>query len=150
LEYRHHFEGLAMMRCGDGYATAKAAAGSSSAGAAKCADRRRAAPIGNNSPRLLTTHWRARGAPPFVNHRNVARVMQHGTYADSAGRKATLPDGPAWFEKPRHAFSVANGRTKHSCQAFPKNTKPSVVAEAGNRHVTTLDRHLPGSISFWE
>jgi hypothetical protein len=61
--------------------------------------------------------------------------MQHGTYTDSAGRKATLPDGPAWSEKPRHAFSVANERTKHGCQALPKNTKPSVVAvvEIGTR-----------------
>jgi len=139
-----------MNRRGATHAAGYAATGRSSAGAARRVGPRSAAPISNDSSRLLTTCRRCATRPPSVNHRNVARVMQHEPYADSAGRKATLPDGPAWSEKPRHAFSVANGRTKHSCQALPKNTKPSVVTGAGIRHVSTLDRHLPGSISFWE
>jgi hypothetical protein len=72
------------------------------------------------------------------------------TYADSAGRKATLPDGPRRAREATPRLFCGEGRKQHSCQALPKNTKPSVVAKPGDRRVTTLDRHLPGSIFFWE
>jgi len=124
--------------------------GRSSTGAARRVEHRSAAAIGNDSPRLLTTRGVRTTHSRAVNRPCVARVMQQESTRISTGREATLPDGPAWSEKPCHAFSVANGRTKFSCQALPKNTKPSVFADAGDRHASTFDRHLPGSISFWD
>lgn len=83
--------------------------GRSSTGAARRVGHRSAAAIGNDSPRLLTTRRVRTTHSRAVNRPCVARVMQQESTRISTGREATLPDGPAWSEKPCHAFSVANG-----------------------------------------
>ena len=60
------------------------------------------------------------------------------------GAEATLPEKARMVREATPRLFCGERAQKQSSQAIPKNTKPSVVPGAGIRHVSTLDRHLPG------
>jgi hypothetical protein len=150
LEYRDHFEDLTMQRCSVRSAPAEAASRKSSTGAAQRRNRHRAVRIGTCSLRLLTTFHPAQRAaavrqPPQRGTRYAAE-----TYADSAGRKGNVA---GWsLLSPRSHATPFLWRTAQAAQLSGTSQKYQAVSrrEAGDRRAAMLDRHLPGSISFWE
>src|SRR6478735_2062592 len=100
--------------------------------------------ISNDSTRLLIT----RGSDPRSGcpstsaawHALCSRVC---TRIDAGRRGKVAGEGPRWFEKPRHAFSVANGRSSKAVRQFPKT--PSRESFRGRNSA----RNDAGSASAW-
>ena len=87
----------------------------------------------------------------LVNPHSMARVMQHCTHSDRwrALRGHIRRRPPLARTLPPRLF-CDDGRVKQAQAGTPKNTKPSVVANAVLRHTTTVDRHLHHRQLFWD